>query len=178
MEWMDEPDREEFEHAGYRCLILRHPELKILCGYVGVPTRHPCSGKHYDHIPYEDLLVVEVHGGLTFAGEGDDKFRPAGYWWLGFDCGHFRDLVPQIVEIFNRPPNDFEIYKNFQYVRQETKSLAEQLAKLEFIDWQFAVVWPLFLPLKPALRIWGKRREKVNIKAATRRGAVVSSTAS
>ena len=36
MEWMDEPDREEFDYAGLKCLILRHPELKHLNGYVAL----------------------------------------------------------------------------------------------------------------------------------------------
>jgi len=61
MEWMDEPDRQEFEHAGLKCLILRHPELKQLNGYVALPKGHPCYGKGYDNID------VEVHGGLTFS---------------------------------------------------------------------------------------------------------------
>ena len=155
MEWMDEPDREEFEHAGYKCLILRHPELGHLCGYVGIPSGHPCYGKHYDHLPYEDLLIVEVHGGPTFSQAGNGKAWPAGYWWLGFDCAHAWDLVPFMANIKGLEP--FGTYKSFQYVRQETRGLADQIAKLDFIDWQFARVWPLFLPLRTALWIWSKR---------------------
>ncbi len=157
MEWMDEPNREEFEHAGYKCLILRHTELLHLCGYVAVPKGHPCYGKDHERLPYRDLLEVSVHGGLTFSGEGDGEHRPAGVWWFGFDCAHWGDLVPQIIELLDREPNEFEAYKNFQYVRQETKGLAGQIAKLEFIDWQFAWVWPLLLPLRTALWIWNKR---------------------
>jgi len=157
MEWMDEPDREEFEHAGYKCLILRHAELKHLCGYVGVPRGHPCHGKDADHLPYRDLLQVSVHGGVTWAAEGDGEHRPVGTWWLGFDCGHAWDLVPFMEENFMGISLG-GIYRNFQYVRQETMSLAEQLAKLEFIDWQFAWVWPLLLPLRTALWIWNKKR--------------------
>jgi len=40
-EWLDEPDREDFEHAGYKCLVLRHDELGHLCGYAAVPKGHP-----------------------------------------------------------------------------------------------------------------------------------------
>ncbi|GAI67576.1 unnamed protein product, partial [marine sediment metagenome] len=84
-EWLDEPDTEEFEHARLKCLILRHQELGHLCGYVAVPKGHPCYGKHYDHMPYDDLFPVEVHGGLTFSREGNGNTWPKGYWWLGFD---------------------------------------------------------------------------------------------
>ena len=159
MEWMDEPNREEFEHAGYKCLILRHPELGHLCGYVGVPRGHPCYGKHYDHLPYEDLLSVEVHGGLTFSQAGNGKTWPAGYWWLGFDCAHAWDLVPFMANIKGLESSG--TYKNFQYVKQETKGLTDQIAKLDFIDWQFTWVWPFLLPLRTARWIWNKRRGNV-----------------
>ena len=162
MEWMDEPNREEFEHAGYKCLILRHPELLHLCGYIAVPSGHPCYGKDTSHLPYRDLLEIDVHGGVTWAAEGDGDHRPAGLWWLGFDCGHFMDSVPYI-EALATWLSEMSLggsYRNFQYVRQQTMSLADQVAKLEFIDWQFAWVWPLFLPLKTALWIWRKKRGK------------------
>ena len=158
-EWLDEPHKEEFEHAGLKCLILRHHELGHLCGYVAAPKGHPCYGKDYDHIPYDDLFPVEVHGGLTFSKEGDGDTWPKGYWWFGFDCAHWGDLVPQIVELLDREPNEFETYRNFQYLRRETEGLAEQLATLEFIDWEFAWVWPLLLPASFARRIWSKRRQ-------------------
>jgi hypothetical protein len=122
---MDEPDREEFEHAGLKCLILRHPELKHLNGYVALPKGHPYYGKGYDDID------VEVHGGLTFAQEGDGKNWAKGYWWVGFDCAHWGDLVPQIVELLDREPHEFETYRNFAYVRGEIQDLAEQLAKVK-----------------------------------------------
>ncbi len=159
MEWLDEPHRDEFEHAGLKCLILRHHELEHLCGYVAVPKGYLCYGKHYDYMPYDDLLPVEVHGGLTFSREGDGDTWPKGYWWLGFDCAHWGDLVPQIVELLDREPNESETYKNFRYVRRETKDLAEQVVTLEFIDWEFTWVWPLLLPPRAAREVWSKRRK-------------------
>ena len=160
-EWLDEPNRDEFEHAGLKCLILRHTELGHLNGYVAAPRGHPCYGKDYERMPYDDLSPVEVHGGLTFSKEGDGDQRPEGYWWFGFDCAHAGDLVPLISRLLpNRlvPPRDWETYRNFQYVRRETENLAEQLATLEFIDWEFCWVWPLLLPLKTARWIWSRRR--------------------
>ncbi|MBA7630816.1 hypothetical protein ES703_38341 [subsurface metagenome] len=156
MEWMDEPNRQEFEHAGLKCLILRHYEMLQLNGYVGVPKNHPwygidysqclrgCEGKpneidprttsypctwESDHESPEKL--IDVHGGLTFSGMEDDELRPAGYWWFGFDCAHAWDLVPQILELIGREPREHETYRNFAYVRAEVKSLAEQLAKVK-----------------------------------------------
>ncbi len=155
-EWLDEPDRDEFEHARLKCLILRHPELGHLNGYVAVPKGHPCYGKHYDHIPYDDLFPVEVHGGLTFSREGDGDILPKGYWWLGFDCAHAWDLVPQILELMGR--EECETYRNFAYVRREIEDLADQLVTLDFIDWQFKWVWPLLLPPRAVRRIWNRNK--------------------
>lgn len=155
-----EPDREEFQHAGYKCLIQRHYELGHLCGYVGVKKRHPCYGKNDDRMPYDDLFPVHVHGGLTFSDEGDGSWHPKGYWWLGFDCAHAWDIVPYIQVL--TAPTQYEqhgTYRNFQYVRQETKAFAEQVATLEFIDWEFTWVWPFLLPARVARRIWSKRRK-------------------
>ena len=155
-EWFDEPNREEFEHAGLKCLILRHPELGHLNGYVTVPRGHPCYGKDYDGMPYEDLFPIEVHGGLTFSKEGDGDKWPEG-WGFGFDCAHAWDLVPSMPM-----PLQLEqtTYRNFQYVRRETENLAEQLATLEFIDWEFCWVWPLLLPPGMARRMWIRASQK------------------
>lgn len=159
---LKEPDREEFEYSGYNCLILRHPELGLLCGYVGVKAGYVCHGKHYDHLPYADLFSIDVHGGLTFADEGDGSWRPKGYWWLGFDCGHAWDLVPQILEleetVFGSGIMSEFPYRDFTYVKKQVERLADQLATLEFIDWEFTWVWPFLLPVRYARRIYEKRR--------------------
>ncbi|MBA7620179.1 hypothetical protein ES703_27524 [subsurface metagenome] len=164
-EWLDEPDKDEFEHAGLKCLILRHSELGHLCGYVAVPKGHLCYGKDYDHIPYDDLFPVEVHGGLTWCKEGDGDLWPEGYWWFGFDCAHAWDLVPQILELEKcfpdlKPLMSSNTYRNFQYVRRETEDLAKQVVTLEFIDWEFKWVWPLLLPPRTQRGIWNKKGEK------------------
>ncbi|GAI24829.1 unnamed protein product [marine sediment metagenome] len=163
-EWMDEPDREDFEHAGLKCLILRHHEFGHLCGYVAVPKGHPCHGKDYDHTPYDDLIPVEVHGGLTFSREGDGDTWSKGYWWFGFDCAHAWDLIPYMTSLMSdlkalMSTLMSSTYKNFRYVRRETEDLAEQVVTLEFIDWEFTWVWPLLLPPRAARKIWSKRRK-------------------
>lgn len=153
--WLDEPDREEFRHEGFDCLLNRNP-MGAWCGYVAVPEGHPIHGKHYDEVD------VEVHGGLTYAhkcqgtichavaeGEDDDRL-----WWFGFDCAHAWDLVPAadkasdpetralysqggilgqdwsnltIMDVGFVPP---VTYRDINYVRAEAKSLAEQLRAL------------------------------------------------
>jgi hypothetical protein len=60
--WDDEPDRADFVHAGFVCLVLRAANYSgHLNGYVGLPAGHPWHGKDYGDIE------AEVHGGLTFA---------------------------------------------------------------------------------------------------------------
>lgn len=73
-DWFDE---------GVRCLIVRGPAS--LCAYFGIPIDHPLANKPYDDLP------LDVHGGLTFSGEGEDKFRPKDFWWYGWDYGHTGD---------------------------------------------------------------------------------------
>ena len=123
--WDNEPDRVEFTHVGLPCLLLRGP-LGCWCGYVAVGPDHPFHGKHYDNVP------VEVHGGLTYGAVCNGTIchvpkpgEPANVWWLGFDCGHYMDLAPSMLEY----KRDGE-YRNVQYARIETEKLAEQLKAL------------------------------------------------
>jgi len=159
-EWLDEPDRDEFEYAGLKCLILRHPEIGHLCGYVAVPKGYLCYGRHHDHLPYDDIFPIQVHGGLTWSKSGDGKTWPEGYWWLGFDCAHAWDLAPYMLGLIPHTPIGIHgTYRNLQYVREETGKLASQIATIDFIDWQFQWVWPLLLPVGAARGIWSKRRK-------------------
>lgn len=122
--WDNEPDRVEFEHAGFPCIVQR-VESGHLCGYVAVPPGHPWHGKAYDEVD------ADVHGGLTYAekcggkichipkpGESDDV------WWLGFDHAHGGDM---------RPGDEYRglgwpgaTYKGINYVKGGCERLAEQ----------------------------------------------------
>lgn len=103
--WEKEPNRVELEILEYPCLIIRHEQLKHLCGYVAVQENHPLFGKHYENIN------INVHGGLTYSDEGNeeiykDKFfykpkydkKSNKLWWFGFDCAHAYDYVPGMYE--------------------------------------------------------------------------------
>jgi len=128
-EWLKEPDEAKFEHAGFKCLILRNEDLKHLNGYVALPKGHPCYGKTWLNID------VSVHGGITFNEKGDGKKWEKEYWWIGFDTGHSGDYSPGLEE---KIPDFYQgscltaEYRNIHYVIQETKRLAEQL-KIENI---------------------------------------------
>jgi hypothetical protein len=144
--WDTEPDKVQWteESTGLTCLIRRHPRSGHWCGYVGVSPSHPLQGKHYDD------LDVEVHGGLTYAGLGDDDpeygicrichvpqpGEPEHLYWFGFDCGHCWDLSPGLAaEIRDAgiPKTFGEEYRNLDFVRGETEALARQLHALTLV---------------------------------------------
>ena len=144
--WQQEPDRVDFIHAGFSCLLLRS-RSGAWCGYVGVPSGHPSYGKAYADVP------VGVHGGLTFSGpcQGDichtpQPGMPDDVYWLGFDCSHAGDLDPAMhayekrymPEIMPLPPGFEEIYRNLEWVRNEVESLAVQLAGLPTQEAEFS----------------------------------------
>lgn len=132
--WQTEPDMVTWDaDNGMPCMIFRNP-MGNFCGYVGV-TRG-ISGPIFG-IDYEDELVTDiaVHGGLTFAGQFEDKDKQQNeyIWWFGFDCAHAYDFVPAI---YATPTNTPEIkallardatYCDIEYVASEVNSLAFQL---------------------------------------------------
>lgn len=129
--WNSEPDRVEFEHHGFPCLIVR-ARLGALCGYVGVPPTHKLYEKNYSEAP------VDIHGGLTYSdkcqgyichvpkpGETDER------WWFGFDCAHAWDIIPGMSKYEDITPSSLgESYKDIEFVRSEVRDLAEQLEGL------------------------------------------------
>jgi len=130
--WDAEPDREEFRHAGFPCLM-RRGYSGAWCGYVGVPRGHAAHGKAYD------AVEVEVHGGLTYASpcQGEICHVPAAgesddVWWFGFDCAHAFDVAPRMLELYpsGEDYGQADTYKTLEWVKAETRELAEQLARL------------------------------------------------
>jgi hypothetical protein len=141
-EWVKEPDRVLFEHKGIKCLVRRAVGVEEggshfgghLCGYCFLPEGHPWFGKGYD----DDVVVAEVHGGITFSDKNSD-----GDWEIGFDCAHGHDVVPSFGRLFldTSLPDELKelfkkiaihtfpspTYKNIGYVVGECRSLAEQI---------------------------------------------------
>jgi hypothetical protein len=119
---------EDWYEDGIRCLIMRGPGA--LCGYLGIPKDHPLAGRSYDDIP------LQVHGGLTFSGEGD-SWRPKGFYWYGWDYGHvgdksFYDLkYPPRIAIEEKVWTVEEVKKEFWsvvYAFKKIMKLSEDIA--------------------------------------------------
>lgn len=154
-EWDSEPDKIQWrdETTGLPCLIVRN-RLGGLCGYVGVSRGHRFYEVDYDSVSiggdsdsYDEAHYPPVHGGLTFSnrcadgpedttichvvepGEDDDV------WWLGFDCGHFMDLMPGMLMTDIRLGANAYLpdttYKNVSYVRANVEELARWLKEHE-----------------------------------------------
>lgn len=138
--WHDEPDRLEFDHAGFTCLLLRNAAW---CGYVAVPPGHPWHGKNYDDVRTVnadgDEDWPDVHGGLTYSGECSGHIchvpkpgEPDDVWWVGFDCNHHGDLSMSTLWMGVRYPDSSlwggrgESYRDVEYVRWQTERLAAQ----------------------------------------------------
>lgn len=130
--WMKEPDREQFEHLGLPCLIVRVPGLGHLCGYVAVPPSHPWHGQDFMEID------ADVHGGLTYGRKCEGSIchvpapgEPEDVYWVGFDCAHAFDMSPGTTSMLRRLGHrerftDFDSYKTIDYVRSEVRRLATQ----------------------------------------------------
>jgi hypothetical protein len=121
--WMDEPDRIEWRHNGFPCLMQRNMSGGNWCGYVGVTEGHPwfqkgldggshcrtCYGDESEEcetckgtgLSYDLKEEPTMHGGCTYTGmcAGDICHIPrpgesAEVWWVGFDFAHHMDLSP------------------------------------------------------------------------------------
>lgn len=131
--WQTEPDRMEFEHKGFPCLLRRADVAGAWCGYVAVPPGHLAYEQSYNK------LDLDVHGGLTYAehclgpichvpkaGESDNV------WWLGFDCAHAGDGMPAMLKFLTSKDSWIqEGYKDIAYAKRQTIHLAEQLAAMK-----------------------------------------------
>ena len=166
----------EFEHAGYKCVVTFNV-MGHRCGYVGIPKNHSLYGKKYSdylEIKKKDIGDREIsgifplmfaclddderirieayfqcHGGITFAGGGENSKYPieSDLWWFGFDCGHAGDKAdlnyamqkfPNRKEeyrtrllIENKYLIEYDVIRTEEYVAEECKKLAEQLKEFE-----------------------------------------------
>lgn len=132
--WVHEPNRHEWRHEGFPCLIVRNP-MGALCGYVGVSKGHPWFEKSYNDVD------AEAHGGLTYGAfcAGHVCHVPAPgeedhVYWLGFDASHAYDLSPGLRAIrdgfgWTRAYETGETYRDLAYMMQQTEHLARQAKK-------------------------------------------------
>ncbi len=126
--WDQEPDRIDWKHADFPCLILRHPHLGSLAGYVAVPPGHRYHGAD------AYTLDLEVPVVLCYAGSCSGRIchvpapgEPDDVWWIGFDCAHAGDLMPALL----RPPfallHHGDVYRDVPQVTALVNLLADRL---------------------------------------------------
>ena len=134
--WQSEPDAVTWQDpaSGLPCMILRHMRLGHWCGYVGVQPGHPrFEIKHED-----ENLDLAAHGGVNWSNPMPEwaQLRPEtpfeGYWWFGFDCSHFMDLVPGLLAVRPRLASPVlggmaENYRDTHFAETATTYLAAQL---------------------------------------------------
>lgn len=71
--------------------IWEHDSSKHLCGYLGIPPKHPWYHQHYDKI------FADIHGGLSYSDNSETypsitkEVYGLNIWWIGFDCAHAGD---------------------------------------------------------------------------------------
>jgi len=148
-----------FKHKKLLCCVQRLSWSGHLCGYVAVDKNNSLYGKKYsDTIELEKEpkfnenyigllihslkdrkdneysldLAINVHCGLTYSRNelnGLEKNIFGDLWWFGFDTGHSEDLKPFQTDIDRKYPYNECTYKDFEFVENETKKLAEQLSK-------------------------------------------------
>lgn len=70
-------------------------------------------------------IVLDVHGGITYAKDHQPKESSDGGWWFGFDCAHLGDLSPLMGFDMGG-----DVYRDMEYVTNEANRLADQLAAL------------------------------------------------
>ena len=158
--WKSEPDHEEFVSSGLDCILCRGPvqswcgyvrvdESHLLFG-VSYGDRVEALSEMLEQRKQQPIgktpafsillaalgggleptpdVVFQVHGGLTYSSKKAGDGTGLEGWWFGFDCGHAGDLSPGLSKYHDPGPN--ETYRTIEYVRNEAKSLAAQLAAL------------------------------------------------
>jgi hypothetical protein len=92
-------------YKGHQFRVLRHPDLKHLCGYV-----------QYNEfkLPLDKINEVNCHGGITFKGQ---LTIDEGATYIGFDCAHLNDRT--VISSGD--------YKNLKYVIEECMNIIDQI---------------------------------------------------
>ena len=115
---MDKNVVKEWEHAGFKCTVIKHPEMEHYCGYVWLPEDHPLANGGERDINN----LASVHGGVTYTAwqeEGEEKF-----YVVGFDCAHAGDYVPVLS---HRLPSFGDHKWTLEEVIEEVNHFTEQL---------------------------------------------------
>lgn len=133
--WKSEPDFCKWTSFGLTCLVFRDMSLGIWKGLVGLPSNHLFYKKTMDKIlDYDQVLDLffSVHGGISTIGYLPYKYSNHNndLWWIGIETCHGEDFMP-LAQLEN--PNDSanQVYKDFVFIRRETKKLAKFLSLIK-----------------------------------------------
>jgi len=135
--WNEEPDAVIFTYAdeGYKvpCCLVRHKKEGHWQGYVGVDPKHPFYGEDYH------TLNKVLHNKVLTYSDGSLEFpnKFSGYYWFGFDMGHYGDLIPKditkdsfIKRLFGIKTKTEGIYRDIDYVEKIIIVLAKEIIAL------------------------------------------------
>jgi hypothetical protein len=141
---LDPGDSREWTYRERDCMVVKN-DLGHWCGYARTTLSGFVPADLHDYEGTERHTLLDVHGGLTY-GPDDDG-------WVGFDCGHARDLCldergepwGKLYTDHDREPVLLRRYGSIEAcedaddclvwrladVRRETERLVDQLALLE-----------------------------------------------
>lgn len=128
---------EAFTHNWFKCRVIRFSWHWN--GYVWVPKSHWAYWMNYNYWDNEEsknfkksfqkkverINSIEVHWWLTYSSDSLNMQPETDLRWFWFDTAHYLDL--QIIDYWYSSFIDDWIYRDKEYVINETKSLAEQL---------------------------------------------------
>ena len=141
----NEKDLYLFKSHWLDCCIIRH--WGHLNGYVAVPKESELywMGYHYSDWGEEKLSQIEkqindirVHGGLTFADKMNSVSSDKHNFdrCFGFDTAHAWDafIIPNLPSHLDLIAFEYGEYRDYNYVKAEVESLAEQLHDIIYPD--------------------------------------------
>jgi hypothetical protein len=126
----------EWTAYGLKCVVVQAREARHRCGYVRIPPSHVDYNKEHDNI-----VDVNIHGGLTFSQLEDCIEEDGQGYWVGFDCNHSQDaMFDPDVDISTLSANTQRLinimsirneghYWTQEEVERETEELAKQLSE-------------------------------------------------
>lgn len=132
--WISEPDLVLWVDptTSLQCMVSR-ADFGHLCGYVGVPAGHPAYEKDY---LAPECRQLDAHQGINFTrlfslaelhGIEPPPTDSTPLWWIGFDCGHYRDYSPR-AEAIRR-----QFAQEDPRMAEINARMAEQEAQLPFL---------------------------------------------
>lgn len=80
---LDVGEAKHWTYRTKRCKLVKN-DVGHWCGYTQTALRGFTSEDVYDFGGHESIHVLSAHGGITYGPDEDG--------WVGFDCGHARDL--------------------------------------------------------------------------------------